>query len=720
MPENNVQAFQSRTGLREYISVIIHRRLIIILSFVSIVLSTVFYIYRLPDTYEAFSTLVIEEQKSYVDQVMGNTNRSLSFYEGILNSRTFLETVLDSIGDSAFIIVSPRLDQHTILEYIKNNLTLRKTTFASFLHLTARAPTKKLAYTLASVGTDLFRRRCHEVTSEESRRAVSEIEKQLKLIRANLEQAEHDFRTFSEKTGQVEEGSTPELKTLTEAYATSLAQLGVNEANLAAEKKQLTKLERKITPESKSQSPEYFKLRAKLRDLEKEKMRLENLGIRLSGISAIDREIQSIELKLLKFKRKQDLSLDPLSMRQWQELRKSVITKEGELELFKRRMESYQKAIETYKKGNPDLLSQSLELLRLKRSKEVYENLYTLLLEKTEEQRIKSAASNVGMKIVDLPVEPNKPISKNQTQFYIAGCFFGLLFGLGLAFLIEFNDTTIKSNDDIERYINLPVLGTIPHILHNRKSDLKIKRRSSKSQKATTISQYPRHVFNFDGDDSINTEAYRSLRTNILFTSPDKPLRIIALTSAGPSEGKSLTISNLAAAYAQMGKKTLLIDTDLRRPVLHHIFNQHREPGFSDLFIENPDFNKIIKKEIKPNLSLITAGIFTPNPAELLSSHKLDQILDYFRSEYDMIFFDTPPIVAVTDATLLGTKMDGLLVVVKSHHTDRDIVLRAVNILRKVGVRVVGAVLNDINLSHRYSSYGYYKYYYHYYKTKKD
>ena len=164
----------------------------------------------------------------------------------------------------------------------------------------------------------------------------------------------------------------------------------------------------------------------------------------------------------------------------------------------------------------------------------------------------------------------------------------------------------------------------------------------------------------------------------------------------------------------------LLIDTDLRRPVLHHIFNVKREPGFTDLFIANPDFERCIHKDIRPNLSLLSAGIFTPNPAELLGSHKLEQLLSWFRENYDMIFFDTPPIVAVTDATLLGKKIDGMLIVAKSHHIDREILLRAVNTLRNVGVRVVGAVLNDINLSHRYSSYGYYKYYYHYYKTKKD
>ena len=174
-------------------------------------------------------------------------------------------------------------------------------------------------------------------------------------------------------------------------------------------------------------------------------------------------------------------------------------------------------------------------------------------------------------------------------------------------------------------------------------------------------------------------------------------------------------------AYAQMGKKTLIIDTDLRRPVLHHIFGVKREPGFSDLFIsDNPDYDAIIKTTPKSNLFLITAGIFTPNPAELLGSYKMEKMLDYFRENFDIVFFDSPPIVAVTDSTLLGTKMDGLLLVIKSHHTDRDIALWAVNSLRKVGIKVLGTVFNDIDLTQRYSSYGYYKYYYHYYKSKKS
>ncbi len=194
----------------------------------------------------------------------------------------------------------------------------------------------------------------------------------------------------------------------------------------------------------------------------------------------------------------------------------------------------------------------------------------------------------------------------------------------------------------------------------------------------------------------------------------------MVLTSAGPSEGKSLTITNIALAHAQMGKKVLLVDTDLRRPILHHLFNKRREPGFTELFGESPDYDTSIRSTERENLSILTAGLFTPNPAELIASQRMAQHLEYFRNHFDIIFFDTPPVVAVTDASLLASKSDGAMLVVKSRQTDREIAARAVKSLQNVGAKLVGVVLNDIDLSHRYSSYGYYKYYYHYYKSKAD
>jgi capsular exopolysaccharide synthesis family protein len=717
-PTKPFQKPHQGASIKDYLSILARRRWLVGLTFFSVTLSTIFYVYKLEDTYESYSTLVIEEKTLYLQQVVTQgTAPSLSFYEGILRSRSFIEMVLDSIGLDVFTSTFPKITRDDALEYLQNSLTLKKTSFTSFFQFYARSKSRELAYLMASVGTEVFKRRCQEVTSEESRRAMTEIQNQLQLIRKNLEAAEQEYRTYSDKTGQVHEGTPPELKTLQDAHSTSLAQLGLKEADLDAEKKQLSRLENKIAPASSQQSPEFLRLRAKLRDLEKEKLRLEGIGIRLSGASTIDREILEVENQLLAYKQASTTPkiVDPSTLRQWQELRKSVIAKEGELDLFKQRLGSYRKAIDLYKKGNPNILSESLELLRLKRSKEVYENTYNILLEKAEEERIRGASRGSGVNVVDIATMPGHPIPKNENRFYILGLLLGLGLGIGLAFFIEFNDTTIKSTDDIEKFLELPVLGTIPHIVKKNGNGRKNRK------KGVPVTKDPHQLFSFEGDDSVITESYRSLRTNLTFVSPDKSLQTVLLTSTGPGEGKSLTASNLAMAFAQMGKKTLLIDTDLRRPVLHHIFGEKREPGFSDLFIgENPDFERIVRKTPKNNLFLIPAGVFSPNPAELLGSYKMEKLIDHFRSHYDIVFFDTPPVVAVTDSTLLGTKMDGVLLVIKSHHTDRDIAQWALNSLRKVGVHLLGTVFNDIDLAHRYSSYGYYKYYYHYYKSKKS
>jgi capsular exopolysaccharide synthesis family protein len=723
---SSLSKFRSGTQLKDYIAIIVRRRWIIFMSLLSVALSTMFFVMRIPDVYESFSTVVIEQQNVMLSQAMnvGTEGRSLDFYQGILNSHTFLEMVVDSLGIERFREIFPKIDRDGALAYIQKSISLRNTEYASFMRFNVLASTQDLAYTLASAGTEIFRKRCREVETEESRRATTELENQLKTIREKLEQAEHDYQTYRELRGNITEGTTPELKTLTEAYGSNMAQLGLKEADLNAERKQLGQLEASITPSENERSPEFLKLRSRLRELEQEKMRLENLGIKLAGPSTVDREIDDLEHQLLQYKQPakglSGSSVDPRTVKQWQELRKSVLNKETELDLFKRRLESYKKAIASYKQSNPDILTQSLELQRLQRSREVYENVYNVLLQKSEEERVRNTSNVAGIKIVDNARRPNHPIPKNETRYYALGVILGLLLGVGLAFLLEFNDSTIKSNEDVEKYLAVPILGTIPHIAHTKKEGIEIRRRSSKSKTQTSVVQYPRHLLNFSGDDSVITESYRSLRTNLSFVSPDRPLQTALLTSAGPGEGKSLTISNLAMAYAQMGKKVLLVDTDLRRPVLHHLFELKREPGFCDLFTETPDYDTAIRPTSKENLSIVTAGIFTPNPAELIASQKMVQHIEYFKKHYDIVFFDTPPVFAVTDATLLGTKVDGVILVIKAHHTDKEIAVRAVTSIQNVGVKVWGVILNDINLTHRYSSYGYYKYYYHYYKSKKD
>jgi polysaccharide biosynthesis transport protein len=396
-----------------------------------------------------------------------------------------------------------------------------------------------------------------------------------------------------------------------------------------------------------------------------------------------------------------------------------VVEEEMELEAISNKLKVYERKIDQYKRAHPDELSQTLELARLERSRKVYEDTYNILLEKVEVAKIKRAAETGGLSIIDPVFYPDKAVPKNETAYYVVGLLVSLILGLAFIFLREVLDTTVKSNDDLEHAYNVPIIGTIPHIDIAKKNELQIKRRSSANSNKEVVTTYPKELIDFYKDESIIAESYRSLRTNLFFTSPDNPLRSLIVTSSGPHEGKSLTASNLALACAQMGKKVLLIDTDLRRPVLHHLFQHTRENGITDLFI-GKEIHEVTKPTGIDNLTLITAGRFTPNPSEHLASKKIEKLIEQLKNDYDLIIFDTPPVMAVTDAPLLSTKVDGVVLVVKAYKTDKNVLEHSVAALQNINAHVAGFILNDINLSHRYASYGYYKYYYHYYRSQKD
>lgn len=219
------------------------------------------------------------------------------------------------------------------------------------------------------------------------------------------------------------------------------------------------------------------------------------------------------------------------------------------------------------------------------------------------------------------------------------------------------------------------------------------------------------------------SESYRTLRTNIQFSSFDEKIRTIVVTSSGPGEGKSTTSSNLAVVLAESGKKTILIDCDQRKPKLHKVFALSNKYGLSNLLVEEVNFNDVINHTSIENLDVLTSGTRPPNPSELLSSAKMSQFIKNLKNEYEYIILDTPPVIMVTDAQILSQHSDGCLLVVSSGEADRDAAQRAKELLTKVNAKILGVVLNKIDVTGK----GYYGYYYHYYygedgqksKTKK-
>ena len=219
------------------------------------------------------------------------------------------------------------------------------------------------------------------------------------------------------------------------------------------------------------------------------------------------------------------------------------------------------------------------------------------------------------------------------------------------------------------------------------------------------------------------SEAYRSLRTSLLYSSSKKEPKSILISSAGPGEGKTTTVANLAITYANLGKRTLLVDTDLRRPVVHKVFELDREPGITTyLSGATDDYNSLVQDCEIDNLSVITAGIIPPNPSELLGSDRMTILVKQLENDWDMVLFDSPPLVAVTDATMISKEIDQIVMVVKVGQTDKKAFAHTLTNLYNVGAPLGGIIMNAVTHKSSYGSYYYYYYYqyYHYYGSDKE
>lgn len=206
-------------------------------------------------------------------------------------------------------------------------------------------------------------------------------------------------------------------------------------------------------------------------------------------------------------------------------------------------------------------------------------------------------------------------------------------------------------------------------------------------------------------------EAYRTLRTNIQFSSFDSKIKTIVITSSGPAEGKTTTSCNLAIATAQAGKRTILLDCDMRNAKIHKVFEVSNQLGLSNLLIGETNFYEVVHKTDIENLYVLPSGTRPPNPAELLSSEKMKKFLESLKETYDYIIIDTPPIIMVTDAQILSQYSDGCLLLVASAEADKNAALRAKELLEKVNAKILGVVLNKLDTKRK----GYYGYYYNYY-----
>ncbi len=363
-------------------------------------------------------------------------------------------------------------------------------------------------------------------------------------------------------------------------------------------------------------------------------------------------------------------------------------------------------AFEQQKKKVMGMKEKAIQYNILKREADTNRELYKGLLQKMKEAGISAGITASNIQLVDeaeLPIKTHKP---NKRLNLILALIVGLFLGVGLAFFFEYLDNSVRTPEDVEQLVRLPFFGLVPQISHERRTHV---------DKETTC---PIELITFGHPKSMLSEAYRNIRTSILLSFCGKPPKKIAISSPNPAEGKTTTAINTAIALSQTGARVLIIEADLRKPRIHRIFEQENGMGLSNFLSGNAELDSIVRQTEIPNLFYILSGPLPPNPSELLGSSLFKSMVESLGERFDHIVIDAPPILGFADSTVLSTCVDGTILVVQAGKTPRETLLRAKDILLQVNARILGVVINRVNL--RGSGYDGYGYYYHHYYGEKS
>jgi len=361
------------------------------------------------------------------------------------------------------------------------------------------------------------------------------------------------------------------------------------------------------------------------------------------------------------------------------------------------RMNILMDSLQVVLQGLPD---EELRFIRLDRQRNANEEIYTMLQRQYIMADIDEAVAPEKVSILDDALPPIVPITGNGRLKKLLGLILGFFLGVGCALLWEVADRSIKTRHDVKRYLKLPILGSIPRVKFD---DYELQ----DSEKAKSISS---QIVTHDYSPTPVGEAYRSLRTSLLYSKNLGPMRTLIISSVSPGEGKSFTAANLAITLAQQKSKTLLIDTDLRRGVLHNSFNCPKKPGLTNYLTGVEPLERVVNETYVPNLSLITCGSLIPNPSELLGSNRMRRFVDGISKRFNFIIFDTPPLNAATDAVVLGTLVDGVAVLIRVGKTNRENIRTKLELFQNVQSKVVGVILNCAGVEVAHEGYSYYAY----------
>lgn len=350
------------------------------------------------------------------------------------------------------------------------------------------------------------------------------------------------------------------------------------------------------------------------------------------------------------------------------------------------------------------------EEMRLSREVETLQKMVDDMRREQQEARIDEAVEAGQVEIVDWALVPGGPVGTGKKRRLFFALLVGLMIGGGGALVLDRLNTAIVRREDAEAMLHVPVIAVIPRLGEPLKAARRLDVRRMLPRREP---EEERGLVTVDAMQSAGSQAYRKLRTHLIFSQGGHPPRTLLVTSASASEGKTTVCANLATTFAQQGMRVVIIDGDMRRPRLHGVFAQARTPGLSELLEGEASIPEVVRETSVPGLHLIAAGRLVPHVSELLGGASMGRVMRELNAQYDLVVVDTPPVLAAADAEILGAQADAVLVVVRAGKTERQSASYAMQQLRAVGAQIVGAVLNDPD--QKIAGYGKYAYYYDYY-----
>jgi capsular exopolysaccharide synthesis family protein len=678
---------------REYWRILVRRKWVVIAALVLAAAGSIVYTWRSPRKYAAAS-------KVYVRKPEGLLSFSeYTLYSGQINPNTQIALIKARpvVERAAALLQKQHVD--VSVDAVAAALNVSSLPNTELIEIGVEWSDPTVAAKISNAMADAFVAYRTTVARNSQSETLHFLQENLDTARAELTRAEDRLQRFQEQTGYSPAADASTAKAPAEAASLQRAReaLAEAQANLRTRRigqryvqAQLAKQNRALARGAADAVRDNSRLRKTQADLHAKERELREAQAKLTpeGVATfkpgLAEEVAELKRQL---DRQLALAVDGgVDLDLQQKLSARLAELDAEEAEAEARVADLSAALARLTRERRRLPELARRYARLALEKEAHEKIYTFLRQKHKETEISRVSQAGNVERVEAAVPQPTPIWPKPRQNLLFALVFGLMLGVAAAFLIEFLDDSLQTPEDVERYLHLPTLGSIPLI---------------KEPNNRLLTQV--------GPRSGLAEGYRMIRSSVAFSSVDAPLRTIMVTSAGPGEGKSMMAANLAIVHAQKGMRVILVDCDLRRPCQQKLFRLNGGLGFTNLVVGSATIAGVLQDVGIENLRVIPSGPLPPNPAEMLDSARARQVMEELQEYADLVVFDTPPCVALSDPVVLASQVDGVLMVVESGETNRNAAAQAVYHLAVGKANLLGAILNKVDLRRE----GYHAYYYY-------